>query len=140
VWLVFRRTVLGLRIRAVGMGKEAARFAGVKVEQTMLTAALISGGIAGLAGVGEVAGIHYHLIEAISNNFGYTGIIVAMLGALNPLGVSLAALFLGLLDTGAQTVSRAMGIPIYLGNIVQSALLLITLAALVLQNYRIRRE
>ncbi len=140
VWLVFRRTALGLRMRAVGMGKEAARFAGVKVEQTMLTAALISGGIAGLAGVSEVAGIHYHLIEAISNNFGYTGIIVAMLGALNPLGVSLAALFLGLLDTGAQTVSRAMGIPIYLGNIVQSALLLITLAALVLQNYRIRRE
>ena len=139
VWLVLRHTPLGLRMRAVGLGKEAARFAGIKVNQTMQVAALVSGGIAGVAGVSEVAGIHYHLIDAISPGFGYTGIIVAMLGGLNPLGVGLAGLFLGLLDTGAQSVSRAMGIPIYLGNVVQASLLLVTLAMLVLQNYRIRR-
>lgn len=139
IWLIMKRTPLGLRMRAVGMGQEAARFAGVDVSKTLLITALISGGIAGLAGVGEVAGIHYHLIEAISSDFGYHGIIVAMLGGLNPWGTSLAALFFGLIDTGAQTVSQALGIPIYLGNVVEAAMLLVTLAMFVLQNYRIKR-
>lgn len=139
IWLVLSRTALGLRMRAVGLGQEAARFSGVKVERTMLTAALVSGGIAGLAGVGEVAGIHFHLIEAISPGYGYTGIIAATLGGLNPFGVSLAAMFIGLIDTGAQTVSRAMGVPVYLGNLVQATLLLVTLSMLILQNYRIKR-
>jgi general nucleoside transport system permease protein len=139
IWVIMRRTPLGLRMRAVGMGKEAARFAGIKVGRTMLTAALVSGGIAGLAGASEIAGIHYHLIEAVGSGAGYTGIIVAMLGGLNPFGVSLAALFIGLIDTGAQSVSRALGVPIYLGNVVEAALLLVTLSMFALQNYRIRR-
>ena len=105
----------------------------------LLLVALISGGIAGLAGAGEVAGIHFHLIDAISDGLGYTGIIIATLGGLHPFGVGLAALFLGLIDTGAQTVSRAMGVPVYLGDVVQSTLLLVTLSLFVLQNFRIRR-
>ena len=126
-------------MRATGLGQEAARFMGVNVSLTMLTAALISGGIAGLAGVSEVAGIHFHLIDAISPGYGYTGVIVATLGGLHPLGVGLAALFIGLIDTGAQSVSRALGVPVYLGNIVQGTLLLVTLGMFLLQNYRIRR-
>lgn len=140
IWFILTRTSLGLKMRAVGHGQEAARFMGVNVGQTMLTAALISGGIAGLAGVTEVAGIHFHLIDAISPGFGYSGIIAATLGALNPLGVGLAAIFIGLIDTGAQTVSRSLGVPVYLGNVVQAALLLITLGMFLLQNYRIRRD
>ncbi|NPV75926.1 MAG: ABC transporter permease [Anaerolineae bacterium] len=140
VWFILTRTSLGLKMRAVGHGQEAARFMGVNVGQTMLTAALISGGIAGLAGVTEVAGIHFHLIDAISPGFGYSGIIAATLGALNPLGVGLAAMFIGLIDTGAQTVSRSLGVPVYLGNVVQATLLLVTLGMFLLQNYRIRRD
>jgi simple sugar transport system permease protein len=139
IYFVIKRTALGLQMRSVGLGKDAARFSGVKVGRTMLIAALISGGIAGLAGVGEVAGIHFHLIREISPGYGYTGIIAATLGGLNPLGVGLAALFIGLIDTGAQTVSSAMGIPIYLGNVVQATLLLVTLSMFTLQNYRIKR-
>jgi ABC-type uncharacterized transport system permease subunit len=139
VWLILKRSGLGLRMRAIGLGREAARFAGVKVERTMFIAALVSGGIAGLAGVGEVAGIHYHLTIDISPGFGYTGIIAATLGGLDPIGSSIAALFISLIDTGGQTVTRYMGIPIYLGNVVQGILLLVALAAFVLQNYRIRR-
>jgi simple sugar transport system permease protein len=139
IWLILNRTRLGMHMRASGQGPEAARFAGVNVKRTVLVAALVSGGIAGLAGVSEVAGIHFHLIEAISANYGYNGIIVATLGALNPFGASLAALFIGLIDTGAQSVSRALGVPIYLGNVVQATLLLVTLGMLLLQNYRIRR-
>lgn len=138
LWFILSRTALGLRMRAVGLGQEAARFVGVSVERTMLTAALVSGGIAGLAGVGKVAGIHFHLIEGISPGYGYTGIIIATLGGLHAAGVGLAALFIGLIDTGAQTVSRALGVPVYLGDVVQAALLLVTLGMFILQNYRIK--
>jgi simple sugar transport system permease protein len=139
-WFVLKRTPLGLRMRAAGLGKDAARFAGISVDRTVLWAALISGGIAGLAGVGEVAGIHQHLIDAISDGLGYTGIIIATLGGLHPLGVGVAAVFIGLIDTGSQSVSRAMGVPVYLGDIVQAALLLVTLALFLLQNYRLERQ
>jgi simple sugar transport system permease protein len=139
IWLVLKRTSFGLRMRSVGMGQEAARFAGVNVSRTMLITALVSGGIAGIAGVSEVAGIHFHLIEAISAGYGYSGIIVATLGGLSPLGVSLSALFIGLIDTGAQSVSRALGVPIYLGIVVTATLLLVTLSMMLLQNYRIKR-
>jgi len=140
LWFVLIRTAFGLRMRAVGLSSEAARFAGIHVERTMLISALVSGGIAGLAGVSEVAGIHYHLIDAISPGYGYTGIIVATLGTLNAWGVALAALFIGLIDTGAQTVSRALGVPSYLGDVIQATLLLVTLGMLLLQSYRIRRQ
>ena len=140
VWFVFRHTALGLRMKAVGLSPDAARFAGVNVTRMLLIAALVNGGIAGLAGVNEIAGIHYHMIDAISPGYGYTGIIVAMLGGLNVWGMALAALFIGLIDTGAQTVSRALGVPVYLGDIIQATLLLTTLALLPLQGYRIRRK
>lgn len=140
LWFVLSRTAFGLRMRSVGLSPSAARFAGVKVERTMLIAALVSGGIAGLAGVNEVAGIHYHLIDAISGGHGYTGIIVATLGGLNPLGGGLAALFIGLIDTGSQSVSRALGVPVYLGDVILATLLLVTLAMLLLQRYRLRWE
>lgn len=138
-WFVIKRTSFGLKMRAIGLSKAGAHFAGIKVNKTMLTVALVSGGIAGLAGAGEVAGIHFHLIDAISDGLGYSGIIIATLGGLNPFGVGLAALFIGLIDTGSQTVSRAMGVPVYLGDVVQSTLLLVTLSLFVLQNFRIRR-
>jgi simple sugar transport system permease protein len=138
LWFVLTRTAFGLRMRAVGLGPEAARFAGINVGRTLMISALVSGGIAGLAGVSEVAGIHYHLIDAISPGYGYTGIIIATLGTLNAWGVALAALFIGLIDTGAQTVSRALGVPAYLGDVIQAVLLLVTLGMLLLQSYRIR--
>jgi len=138
LWFVVNRTAFGLRMRAVGLSPAAARFAGIPVERTLLTCALVSGGIAGLAGASEIAGIHYHLIDAISPGYGYTGILVATLGTLNLWGVALAAGFIGLIDTGAQSVSRALGVPVYLGDVIQATLLLVTLGVLLLQSYRIR--
>jgi simple sugar transport system permease protein len=139
VFIVIKRTPFGLQMRAAGASKAGALFAGINVNRTMLIAALVSGGIAGLAGVSEIAGIHYHLISELSGGYGYTGIIVATLGGLNPIGATVAAMFIGLIDTGAQTVSRVLGVPVYLGDVVQSTLLLVTLGMLLLQNYRIKR-
>lgn len=127
---ILSRTGLGLRMRAVGLGREAARFMGIDVPRTTLTAALVSGGIAGMAGVSEIAGIHYHLIDAISPGYGYSGIVVATLGGLSAWGVGLAALFIGLIDTGAQEVSRSLGVPAYLADVVKATLLLTMLVGL----------
>ncbi|MCA9839486.1 MAG: ABC transporter permease [Trueperaceae bacterium] len=136
LWWILKKTRFGLELRAAGLGKEAARFMGVPVAKTMLTAALISGGIAGLAGVSEVAGVHYYLIDGISPGYGYTGIIVATFGGLQALGVTIAGLFLALVDTGALSASRSLGIPVYLGDIIQATLLIVTLAVLLLNRYR----
>jgi general nucleoside transport system permease protein len=139
-WFIRNHTSFGLKMRAVGLGKEAARFAGIKVGRTMFMAAIISGGVAGLAGVGEVAGIHFYLIGDLSGNVGYTGILAATMGGLNAFGIAAASLFIGLIDTGAQSVSRSLGMPIYLGDVVKATMLLVTIGMLLLNNYRIRRS
>lgn len=139
VYIVIKKTPFGLTMRAVGASKAGAQFAGINSNRSMMIAALVSGGIAGLAGTVEIAGIHYHLVNQLSSGYGYTGIIAATLGGLNPIGVTVAALFISLISTGSQTVSRAMGVPVYLGDVVQSTLLLVTLGMLLLQNYRIKR-
>ena len=138
-WFVSTRTPLGVKLRAVGMSPTAARFAGIVVGRMLVVAALVSGAIAGLAGVGEVAGIQFRLTEGISPGYGYTGIVVATLGALSMLGAGLAALFLGLINVGSDTVSGALDIPSQVGQIVQATLLLVTIALLVFRRYRIKR-
>jgi general nucleoside transport system permease protein len=139
LWWVFTRTRFGLELRAAGLGNDAAKFMGVRVGRVVLTAALISGGIAGLAGVSEVAGTQYHLIDALSPGYGYTAIIVATLGGLTAPGVAMAALFLALVDVGILSASRELDIPSYLGDVIQAVLLLVTLAALLLNRYNLRR-
>ncbi len=140
LWFLLSRTSFGMKIRAVGLGKPAAQFAGINVNRTVLTAALISGGIAGLAGVSEVAGMQYHLIGALSAGYGYTGIIVATLGSLNAIGVGVAALFFGLVNIGAQNLSGALRVPIFLSNIIQATMLMVALGMFLLKRYRIRRS
>jgi simple sugar transport system permease protein len=138
IWWMFARTRFGLELRAIGKNREAARFLGIPVKRRILVAALISGGIAGLAGVSEVGGIHYYLIGTLSPGFGYTGIIVATLGALTVPGVILSAFFLALVNRGAISASRELDIPVYLSDLIQASLLLVTLAVLLLNRYRIR--
>ena len=140
IWWVLTRTKFGLELRAVGKNREAAQFLGIRVNRMVLSAALISGGIAGLAGVSEVAGIQFHLIDSLSSNFGYSGIIVATLGALTVPGALLGALFLALISRGALSASRALDVPVYLGDVIEAVLLLVMLAALLLDRYRLRRR
>lgn len=136
-WFVLARTPTGLRLRAAGLSPDAARFAGIGVERVILGAALTSGAIAGLAGVSEVAGIQYQLTDGISSGFGYTGIVVATLGALSMPGVVVASLFLGDLVVGADTAGLDLGVPSQLADIVKGALLLVVISLLVLRRYRI---
>ncbi len=138
-WYVLARTPAGLRLRAAGLSPHGARFAGINVSRTLLGAALVSGAIAGLAGVSEVAGIQNRLTSGLSPGYGYTGIVVATLGTLSMPGVALAGLFLGDLTVGASSAARTMGIPTQLGAVVQGVLLLTTIALLTLRRHRTRR-
>jgi simple sugar transport system permease protein len=137
-WLLITRTTLGFQIRALGANPRAAAHGGIPVGRVMLTAAAISGALAGLAGVGEVAGLHYQVMAGLSPGYGYTGIVVAMLAALNPLGVVPAALFFAAVATGAENMSRQTGVPVFLGDVIQGTSLICMLTALLFTGYRLR--
>ena len=139
VWLVQSRTTWGFGMRAVGAGLAAARFAGIGVGRTVLMTAALSGGLAGLAGWSEVAGLKGSLTLDLSPGFGYTGIVVAMLALLHPLGVVVAALFVAALFVGADAMSRSVGVPSYVADILLATGLLTMVLALLLTRYRVRR-
>lgn len=138
-WYVLGRTATGLRLRAVGLSPHAARFAGIRVERSLLRVALVSGAIAGLAGVSEVAGIQGRLTAGLSPGHGYTGIVVAMLGGLTMPGVLVSALLLGDLDVGTSSAERALGIPSQLGEVVMGTLLLVVVGLLAVRRWRVHR-
>jgi simple sugar transport system permease protein len=91
VWFVMNRTVLGFAIKAVGENPRAAAYAGLPIGRVLLSAAAISGALAGLAGVGEVGGVHFQVMADLSPGYGYTGIVIAMLAGLSPVAVVPAA-------------------------------------------------
>lgn len=140
LWIVVRKTVLGFEIRAVGENKAAARFAGIPVNATMLKVALVSGGLAGLAGVSEVAGVKGYLSADLSPGFGYSGIVVAMLAGLSPIGTVVAAVFVAAVFVGADSMSRATGISNYIADLVVALSLLCVLVGSFFLRFRLRYE
>jgi simple sugar transport system permease protein len=107
------KTRFGYEVRVIGENPDAARYAGIDFFKTTLIIMIISGGMAGLAGVGEAAGIHHYLSypESISSGYGYTAIIVAWLARLNPLYVILSALFFAGILVGGDAIQISLGLP-----------------------------
>ncbi|MDX2483347.1 MAG: ABC transporter permease [Pseudodonghicola sp.] len=139
VWWLQARTVFGMRARAAGLSPRAAAFAGVPLGRTLVAVACLSGGLAGLAGAIEVMGVKGYVTTDLSPNYGYSGIVIAMLANLNPIGVIGAALFSAVMFVGADSMSRALGIPSYIADVTVALSLLTMLVALFLTQYRIRR-
>jgi len=138
IWFLMRRTTLGFAIRAVGENPLAARHGGVRIGRTVMLTAMVSGGLAGLAGVGEVGGLHFQVMASLSPSYGYTGIVIAMLARLNPLGVVPASLFFAIVMTGAEAMSRKTGVPVYLADVIQGTALICMIVALLFTSYRLR--
>ena len=88
--------------------------------------------------MGEVGGVHYQVMADLSPGYGYTGIVIAMLARLNPLGTLPAALFFAVVITGAEGMSRATGVPVFLADVIQGVSLLCMLSALLFTQYRLR--
>ncbi|WP_298854216.1 ABC transporter permease [uncultured Ruegeria sp.] len=140
VWVIQTRSTLGYEMRAVGLNKQAAGFAGIPVNLVLVKTALLSGGLAALGGFSEVAGLKGSLTLDLSPGFGYTGIIVAMLALLNPLGVVIAALFVAGIFVGADSMSRAAGVPTYLADIMLAVALLLMVLAIMLTRFHVVRD
>ena len=138
LWAFMKYTVLGFDIRAVGANTRAAAFAGVPVTRTVLLVAMMSGALAGLAGAIEVAGRTSYLTLDMSPGYGYSGIVIAMLAALHPLGVVAASVFVAGVLVGADSMSRAVGVPTYIADVIVAASLLSVLVATLLTQYRVR--
>jgi ABC-type uncharacterized transport system permease subunit len=137
LWALLKYTVLGFDIRAVGANAKAAAFAGVPVTRTVVLVALLSGALAGLAGAIEVAGRTSYVTLDMSPGYGYTGIVIAMLAALNPMGVLAAAVFVAGVLVGADTMSRAVGVPTYIADVIVAASLISVLVATLMTQYRV---
>jgi len=123
-------TTGGFSLRVLGSSRSAAVYAGFSVWTITFRLMLISGTLAGLAGAVEVLGIHYRLIEGFSSGFGFNAVVVALLGALNPLWIIPAGLFFGFLESGALAMQRQIGVPSSLVAIIQGVTMLFLLAAL----------
>ncbi len=137
-WVLMRFTVWGYEIRAVGHNPRAAAFAGIGINSTVIRTAIISGGMAGMAGVTEVAGLKGYLTLDLSPGFGYAGIAVAMLAQLHPLGVIVSAIFLAGIYVGADSMSRAVNIPTYIADVLVATSVLAVLVSVMLARYRVR--
>lgn len=138
LWALLKFTTFGFDVRALGANARAAAFAGVPVTRTVVCVALLSGALAGLAGAVEVAGRAGYVTLDMSPGYGYTGIVIAMLAGLHPLGVVGAAVFVAGVLVGADSMSRAVGVPTYIADVIVAASLLSVLVAGLLAQYRVR--
>ncbi len=134
-----RATVLGFEMRAVGSNSRAAGFLGMQVGRVVMRTAMISGALAGFAGVAEVAGRTGYVTLDMSPGYGYSGIVIAMLAGLSPVRVVFAAIFVAGILVGADSMSRVVGVPNYIADVIVAVSLIAVLVASMLVRYRIRR-
>jgi simple sugar transport system permease protein len=138
VWILVSRTLKGFEIRVLGSSPRAGRFAGFRFSHMVFFAFLLSGALAGLAGISEVSGAIGQLQPIISPGYGFTAIIVAFLGRLNPLGIVAAGLVLALTYLGGEAAQSVLGISDKVARVFQGMLLFFVLGCDTLILYRIR--
>ncbi len=134
--VVLTRSRWGFEVRLIGDSLNTARFAGVNISWHLLIAMLVSGGLAGLAGMAEVSGILHRLQRELSPGYGYSAIIVAWLARLNPWGVLVMAVFLGAVFVGGYSLQTA-GLSSSSVFMLQGGMLFLVLVADVLLEYRL---
>jgi simple sugar transport system permease protein len=138
IWFINQKTIFGYQSKAVGVNIRAAHFGGINTTSVIVWTALVSGGLAGLAGVGELCAIQLRLIMDISPGYGYSGIVIAMLGNLHPVGVLFSSFFFSVIIVGAQTMSRMTGVPTYIAEVIQGMALMVMIIFLLFTEYKIR--
>ena len=138
IWLILDRTKWGLEIKVIGKNPVAARYAGMNITRNVLLVMCISGGVAGLAGFSQVAGVGHRLQNGIAVGDGFTAIIVAWLAKLNPWSILLVSILLAGLNTGGDQLQITMGLPAAVAGVLQGSILFFVLGADVFINYRLR--
>jgi simple sugar transport system permease protein len=123
MWLIMSRSVLGYRVRAMGASMAAAKYGGINTGRTVLLVSILGGGLAGLAGMSEIYGISFHLVDGFSLGYGFTAIAVVFLGRYHPLGVLAVSFFFGMLINGGFAMQRGAGIPLAVTSYFQGVIL-----------------
>ncbi len=139
-WWILHRTTMGYQLTICGSNPAAAEANGINCKRMIVISMLISGGMAGLAGAIELMGVHHRLIEEVSPEYGFTAIIIAILGRGKPVRVMFAAFFFAVLTVGADGMRRSMGIPSALGTILQALVLLFALGSEMYEQRLATRE
>lgn len=139
IYFLLWKMKLGYEIRAMGYNPTASRYKGINTQRLTLIVMLISGAICGLAGGVEVLGIHHKLIYGFSSGFGFTGILIALLGRLHPFGVVLAAVFFGALRNGSVAMQIYSNVSSELVNLIMGLIIIMLLFSEAVVKYRIRR-
>ena len=137
LWFMLSRTLKGFEIAVLGQSPRAGRFAGFSAKKMTLFAFVVSGALAGLAGIGEVSGSVGKLDDKLSLGYGFAAIIVAFLGRLNPLGIVAAGLILALSYIGGEAAQISLGVSDRATRVFQGLLLFFVLACDTLIHYRI---
>jgi ABC-type uncharacterized transport system permease subunit len=137
-WFMMGKTIKGFQVKVIGQAPRAGRFAGFSAKRMTMAAFLISGALAGLAGISEVSGSIQQLRPEVSPGYGFAAIIVAFLGRLNPLGVLAAGLILALSYLGGEAAQISLGVSDKVGRVFQGVLLFFVLASDTLIHYRIK--
>ena len=122
LWLVLSKSRWGYEIRLIGDNPRAAEYAGISIKKNIILVMMVSGALAGLAGMSEITGVVHRLQGAISPGYGFTGIIIAWLAKLNPLAVILVSILFGALILAGREVQPA-GIPTLIQGVIMVALI-----------------
>ena len=138
VAFLLRQTRFGFELKVIGDNPRAARYAGMSTRRMIIIVLAISGGLAGIAGMSEVAGIGHSLQRSVSPGYGYTAIIVAWLARLNPYGIVLVSFFLSAILVGSDQLQTAIRLPGSVGPMLQGALLFFLLGGDFLTRFRVR--
>jgi simple sugar transport system permease protein len=137
LWIVLRRTRWGYEVSVMGENPRAARYAGMSTARTIMLVMVLSGALAGLAGMSEVAGIGHQLQRNLSPGYGYTAIIVAWLGRLNPFGIIVVAFLLAGLMVGGDQLQMTLQLPAAIAPMLQGTILFFLLGGEMLTRYRV---
>ncbi len=137
-WIIISRTILGYQIKVAGSAPAASEHAGFSSSKIIWISLMIGGGIAGLAGVIEVSGAIGQLLPAISPGYGFTAIIVAYVGRLNPIGVLFSGTFLALTYLGGESAQISLNLPVAVTGVFQGLLLFFLLATDVFIHYKLQ--
>ena len=137
-YVFMNRSFLGFQMAVAGEAEAASRYAGFSTRRVIWIGMLAGGGMAGIAGMGEVAGPMGQLTEHVSNNYGFAAIIVAFVGRLNAVGIFFASLLMALLYLGGEQAQQYLALPSSISKVFQGMLLFFLLGTDLFVNYRLR--
>lgn len=139
IWWLIYRTTIGFEIRTVGQNIKAAKYAGMRVNWTIIFAMMLAGGLAGLAGAIETLGLNHKFAPEFTGGVGFDGITVALLGQNNPFGIILAAFMFGGLDAGGTRMQFDSGVSADIIQVIQGLVLAFVAAPMIIRTlFRIK--